>query len=111
MYIYDFPELRHGIRVGNTDWLRTAKLLKTKLSNLDGIDRVVVDDPCNIYVNLLQKVQAICEIPIVNRRDVSEPFLAKSLILYNVQREDGIKQFQLDFGYCVGEYGKLSQSA
>lgn len=107
MYIYEFPELRPGIRAGNMDWLRTATLFKTKLDALKSVERVVVDDPCNIYGSLLQRVQDVCGIPVVNRRDASEPFSPGNLILYNLQREEGYKQFHADFGLCLGEYGKV----
>lgn len=108
MYIYQFPEIRPGLRVGNMDWFRTPKLFRRKLDALGGIDQIIINGPINRYTENIGHFQEILGIPILGREEAK--LSDRTLLLYYVDFPDSLEMFTQDFGMKIVEYGKIVPS-
>jgi hypothetical protein len=106
-YIYNFPELRPSVWAGNMDWFRAQQTFQTKLSELQGVQRIVVNGPFYVYKELQDKFQTRCGLPIVPREEVGPCLPSNTLALYFVEYPTSLEQFTQDFGLQIGEYGKI----
>lgn len=106
-YIYQFPELKPGVRAGNMDWFRMPKLLGRKIAALGDVERVVVNGPMNVYENGQKKLTLETGLPVMSRIEVGDVLPAGTLSLYFTNWPTGGDAFKRDFGLIVGEYGKI----
>ena len=106
-YIYNFPELQAEVWAGNMDWFRTPKLFQTKLSKLQGVERIIINGPIHTYKELQDSFQARTGLPILSRKEVGKSIPSKSLCLYFVDNIESKNQFILDFDKQIGEYGEI----
>lgn len=108
MYIYQFPEIRPGLRVGNMDWFRTPKLFSRKLAALGEIRQIVINGPINVYTDGIDRLQEIVGIPILAREEAK--LSERTLLLYYVDRPESLEAFTRDFGMKIVDYGKIVPS-
>jgi len=97
MYIYDFPELKPGLRVGNIGWLREPTLFTKKLKGL-GVRRIVLQPPLELYPQALQ-----LGLPVVERSGL--PLETGDLILYETVHVAGVAALTADFNVDLGPLG------
>lgn len=106
-YIYNFPELRPSVWAGNMDWFRNQKIFQKRVSELQGVERIVINGPFYVYKELQETFQTKCGLPIVSREEIGAALPSKTLALYFVEYPESLEQFTQDFGLQVGEYGKI----
>jgi hypothetical protein len=106
-YIYNFPEIKPKLWVGNMDWFRNQQLFQKKLSELHGVERIIINGPFFLYEELQEKFQTRSTLPILSREEVGPILPLNTLSLYFVENQNSMKQFTIDFHKRIGEYGEI----
>ena len=99
--------MKTNIWVANMDWFRNQQLFQKKLSQLDGVERIVINGPFFVYQELQEKFQTRCALPILSREEVGIMLPPHTLALYFVENKNSMKQFTIDFHKRIGDYGEV----
>ena len=98
MHIYEFPELRPGLRVSNIGWLREPTLFAKKLKGL-GVRRIVIQPPLELYQQSLIRL----ELPVIGRTGLT--LETGDLVLYETDHFAGLSALAADFDVSLGPLG------
>jgi hypothetical protein len=98
MHIYEFPELKPGLRAGNIGWLREPTLFTKKLKGL-GVRRIVMQPPLELYQQALDRLN----LPVIGRSGLD--LETGDLVLYETDHTAGLAALAADFEVSLGPLG------
>ena len=106
MRIYEFPELKPGIRAGNIGWLRQPGLLIRKLKGL-GVRRIVIQPFLELYQQSLDRL----DFPVVGRSAAGLVLETGDVVLYETGHVAGLAALHADFGCSLESLGIIKVSS
>ena len=105
MYIYDFPEIRPGIYVCNTDWLIEGRTILQRITTMKGVQQILIQPWMGSWETCLNYLKTKTELPIYQLDESN--LTTGSLVIYDPSSKNSVVAFEKEFGCSLSRDGSI----